>query len=279
MNRGKHRNGHHSRISSMRRPALIAVFTAFSVLAATPAKAQLFPKPEYPTRVCEAARDVIESDRELLQAMRNAFGKVNYWGARRNDPRNCLYPVKLLKFHQHDLLLTVASEPGELCGNCRARVSAHFLRNRPGTPKVLKREINFALLGKFGDPGTVSEFTIGGNEGFGVESAVSIKGMDFKKLSFFILTRNTISELKSEKPILSAFDTTDRVAKGEAVAINSSWRVDPVRTIDLIVDYEIRRGEVNSDVQVIWRRDSLKLVPLAGQPPQELRPEVKAETN
>lgn len=257
-------------------PALAATLAAF---AATPAKAQLFPKPEYPTRVCEAARDVIERDRELLQAMRNAFGKVNYWGARRNDPRNCLYPVKLLKYHQHDLLLTIASEPGELCGNCRARLTAHFLRNRPGTPKVLKREVNFALLGRFGDPGTVQPFTIGGNEGFGVESAVSIQGKDFKKLSFFIITRNTIAELKSERPILSAFDTTDRVAKGEAVAITSSWRVDPVRTIDLLVDYEISRGEVNSDVQVIWRRDGLKLIPLAGQLPLELRPEAKPEAN
>jgi len=254
----------------MVRAALAA--TAGVWLGASAAQAQLFKQPEYPTRVCEAARDVIERNRELLQAMRNAFGKVNYWGARRNDPRNCLYPVKLLKFHTMDILITSGNEPGEACPNCRARLTAHFLRNRPGTPKVLKREVNFALLGRFGDPGAITDMVIGGNEGFGVESLAQIRGKDYKRLRFFVLSRNSIVELKSDKPIISGFDTTDRVAeKGEAVAITSSWRIDPVRTIDLVIDYEVRRGDVHSDVQSLWRREGQKLIPLTRDIPKELQ--------
>lgn len=235
------------------------------------AQAQLRRAPDYPSRVCEGARDVIERDRDLLQAMRNAFARVNYWGVRRNDPRNCLYPVKFLKFHLMDILFTIGNEPGEQCANCRARLTAHLLRNRPGTPKVLKRVVNFASLGKYGDPGEIEAFKIGGNEGIGVESLVSIKGKDFKQLSFFIVQRNELVELKMDKPLLSGFDTTDRVAdKGQAVAITSEWRVDPIRTIDLIVDYDIRRGDVQSDVQLIFRREGDRLILLSGQMPPEL---------
>ncbi len=242
---------------------------------ALPAQAQIFKRPDYPTRVCEAARDVIERDRTLLQAMRNGFGKVNYWGLRRNDPRNCLYPVKLLNFYLHDLLVTIGNEPGEACANCRARLTGHFLRNRPGTPKVLKRDVNFALLGKYGDPGEIAAMKIGGNDGFGVESATSLNGKDFKKLSFFIIQRNEIVELEMARPLLSAFDTTDRIEdKSKAVAITSSWRIDPIRTIDIVVDYEIRRGDVHSDVQVIFRREGDKLLPLVGELPIELRQEL-----
>jgi hypothetical protein len=142
-------------------------------------------------------------------------------------------------------------------------------------PESLEARCQFRTARQVRRPGEIAAMKIGGNDGFGVESATSLNGKDFKKLSFFIIQRNEIVELEMARPLLSAFDTTDRIEdKSKAVAITSSWRIDPIRTIDIVVDYEIRRGEVHSDVQVIFRREGDKLLPLAGELPIELRQEL-----
>lgn len=244
-----------------------AFFTAASLMAA-PADAQILqkilrqPKETVPSRVCEDARDVIETDRKLLQAMRSAFGRVAYESTRNANPENCLYPVKFLQFRRFDILVTSANEPGELCNLCTAKVSAHFLRNRPGTPKVQARHINFARIGPTGDPGVVTAIALGASEGMVFETTTEYAGITYKELRVFVFDEKAkkVHELKSDSRIPTSYDNADNVEdKTKLVEAVGSWKLDPRRPRDVIVDYKVTFEGKTTETQVYWTRNGGKL--------------------
>ncbi len=260
-----------------RRTGLSHSFAAFIVAAAgvlgltfaSPGAAQpqilrrLLPQPKetVPPLVCEEARDVIEPDRQMLQAMRNAFGKVAYESSRNANPENCLYPVKFLKFGKMDLLVTIANEPDELCALCTAKVSAHFLRNKPGTPKVLARHVNFARIGPGGDTGTITPVEIGGNEGVIFETTTEYAGNTYKDLHVFVFDKLAMVELKNSQRIPTGFNNEDHVEDKKAVVDASGlWKIDPRRPREISIDYKIVAGGKTEEARVVWTREGNKLV-------------------
>ena len=218
------------------------------------------PKESVPARVCEEAHDVIEPDRQMLQAMRNAFGKVAYESARTADPENCLYPVKFLKFGKMDVLITIANEPDELCALCTAKVSAHFLRNKPGTPKVLARHVNFARLGPGGDPGTITAIELGGSEGVAFEAETEYAGNSYKDLYIFIFDKFDIVQLKDVQRIPTGFNNQDHVEdKSELIEASGVWKIDPRRPRELAIDYKVVNGGKTESTRVVWTRNGARL--------------------
>ncbi len=214
-----------------------------------------------PARVCEDARDVIETDRTLLQAMRNAFGKVAYESSRNANPENCLYPVKLLRFNRMDVLITIANEPGELCSLCTAKVSAHFLRNRPGTPKVLARDINFARLGPAGDTGVISPIEIGNSEGIAFETVTEYAGNTYKDLHIFIFEKYDAVQLKANQRIPTGFNNEDHVEdKKTLIDANGVWKIDPRRPRELVIDYTVSSAGKTDTARVVWTRNGNRLM-------------------
>lgn len=235
------------------------------------------PKDTVPALVCEDARDDIATDRQMLQAMRNAFGKVSYESARNADPENCLYPVKFLKFGRMDLLVTIANEPGELCNLCTSKVSAHFLRNRPGTPKVLARHINFARLGPAGDPGVITPIELGGSEGIIFEAVTEYAGNSYKDLYVFVFDKMHAIQLKDDQRIPTGFTNEEHVEdKGAVVKATGVWKIDPRKPRELAIDYTIQRGGAVETTRVVWTRNGNRLV-RSGEVPKVLleEPEMK----
>jgi len=212
------------------------------------------PKEAVPALVCEDARDEIAPNRQMLQAMRNSFGKVSYETGRNANPENCLYPAKFLKFSKMDLLITIANEPGELCNLCTSKVSAHFLRNRPGTPKVLGRHINFARIGPAGDPGTITPIEIGGSEGIAFEATTEYAGNTYKDLYLFVFE-------KDDQRIPTGFNNEEHVEDKRAVVdATGIWKIDPRRPRELTIDYTIKSGGRTETARVVWTRNGNRLV-------------------
>jgi hypothetical protein len=285
----------------MRQTGVVPLLLAFAIrrcrtislvaaLAATCATNAAFAQPQVvrkllqqsrervPSFVCEEARDVIETSKLMLQAMRNAFGKVSYESSRNADPENCLYPAKFLRFDRMDLLVTLANEPGELCNLCTAKVSAHFLRNRPGTPKVLARHINFARIGPTGDPGTITAIDIGNSEGIAFEFTTEYAGITYKDLRLFVFEKHNVVELKDDQRIPTGFNNEDHIEDKRAIVdANGVWKIDPRRPRELAIDYTIKIGERTEKARVVWTRNGNRLV-RKGEVPRVLleEPEDKA---
>ncbi len=248
---------------------IVAVSGAVGLTFASPTAAQpqilrrLLPQPKesVPPLVCEDARDIIEPDRQLLQAMRNSFGKVSYESSRNANPENCLYPVKFLNFGKMDLLVTTGNEPDELCALCTAKVSAHFLRNKPGTPKVLARHVNFARIGPGGDTGTITPIEIGGSEGIAFETTTEYAGNTYKNLHIFVFDKFSVVELKDSQRIPTGFNNEDHVEDKKAVIDASGvWKIDPRRPREIAIEYKVVAGGKTEEARVVWTREGNKLV-------------------
>jgi hypothetical protein len=258
---------------------LLAAWSMTSASAQPQILKRLLPQPKetVPALVCEDARDEIVPNRQMLQAMRNSFGKVSYETARNANPENCLYPIKFLKFGKMDLLITIANEPGELCNLCTSKVSAHFLRNRPGTPKVLGRHVNFARLGPGGDPGTSTPIEIGGSEGVAFEATTEYAGNTYKDLYLFVFDKFTLVPLQTDGRIPTGFNNEDHVEdKSALIEAAGTWKIDPRRPRELAIDYSIRRGDKVETSRVVWTRNGNRLV-RSGNVPKVLleEPEMK----
>lgn len=252
--------------------AMAAVWTPTAVVAQAQILRKILPqnRDATPSHVCDDARDVIEADRQMLQAMRNAFGKISYESSRNPDPENCLYPIRFLRFNKMDLLLTIANEPGELCNLCTASLSAHFLRNRPGTPKVLGRHINFARLGPTGDPGTVTAIEIGGSEGIAFEFVTEYAGNTYKDLRLFVFDKFRVVELQDDQRIPTGFSNEDHVEDKKAlIEATGVWKIDPRRPRELSIDYTINKDGRAETTRVVWIRNGQRLV-RKGQVPSVL---------
>lgn len=255
---------------AIRRRRIIFVVAALAAACATNAAfaqpqilRRLLPQPKetVPPLVCEEARDVIEPSRQMIQAMRNAFGKISYESSRNADPENCLYPLKFLRFDRMDLLVTIANEPGELCNLCTAKVSAHFLRNKPGTPKVLARHVNFARIGPTGDPGNITSIDIGGSEGIAFEFTTEYAGNTYKDLRLFVFDKYRIVELKDDQRIPTGFNNEEHVEDKRAVVDASGvWKIDPRRPRELAIDYTIKTGGRTETARVVWTRNGTRLM-------------------
>lgn len=251
---------------------LLALFASHAANAQPAFIRKFLPKPKetVPPLVCEEARDEIGASRQMLQAMRNSFGKISYESSRNANPENCLYPVKFLRFGKMDLLVTTANEPGELCNLCTAKISAHFLRNKPGTPKVLARHVNFARLGPTGDPGTITPIEIGGSEGVAFETTTEYAGNTYKDLHLFVFDRHRVVELKDSQRIPTGFSNEEHVDdKAQAIEAAGVWKIDPRRPRELAIDYTIRRNGKSERVRVTWTRQGNRLV-RSGEVPKVL---------
>jgi hypothetical protein len=218
------------------------------------------------TALCAAAKEPVESDLRLAEAVSAVFGKAAF----KATGEDCAYPLQVLHYVSADVLIVQAGEPGQACHGCGAPLSAYVLRRLGGSLKTVRSFHKFATPGTSGAVEEISSVEIGGDDGIAIESGGTFQGYTFTAVDFFAFHAGQLVSL-NDKPVMIAADNGAAVVDpGKTIEVNAKWSLDPADKSTLVVDYEIKAHGATRHERVVWRLQGTSLVLSHGHVPPEV---------
>lgn len=202
---------------------------------------------------CAAARQHVEGDFKLSDAVRQVFGQP-YYGVPSQQDAACIYPLQVLRYGSADVLLTMGNEPGQACHGCSASLSAYFLARTGGGLKLVNKAIDFGQAGTSGYPGDISPVRIGADDGIAIESGGTFQGHTLMLLDFYAFHAGRVVHVEaSPRVALSASDAGAVGDSGPNTDVSGSWVIPPGASDTLRVEYKVTVGRRRSAASATWR--------------------------
>ncbi len=237
------------------RLTFVALGLAVALAPATAANA--------PQRYCRSVAAKLKADSDLAGAARASFGAVQA-----TDDETCLYPLKLLRYADVDVLVSQTGEPGEACHGCEAELSATVLKRVPGGYKRLSAFPSFAKGGSNGALGAVTAVAIGGDDGIAIESGGTFQGYTASALDLYAFRKSGLVRLDAGAPLLIEGDNSGaETDASQAIEVDAVWSLAGG---ELTIDYRVADARGKRDSRAVWSVGETTLTPKSGAPPQEL---------
>ena len=216
--------------------------------------------------LCAAAKDRVDKDNALAAAVNVVLGRIRF---ARGDV-DCVYPFKLLRYGDADVLVTGAAGPGEVCHGCGADLSAFVLGRTPGRARVVARFANFGSFGTWGNPGQVDAVQLAGHDAIVIEAGGAFQGYFTSNVSFLVFRDGRLDRIAPDLP-LSAGDGGAEPDARKTVDVEGAWRIDPSRPDVVRIEYEVAARGRTRRAGAAWRLQGGGLVPDGGSVPPEFK--------
>lgn len=133
--------------------------------------AQGAPAQPAPTPFCHGSYQAMVKDQgpAFWQAVAAAYPNLGEYDG---PADSCVYPYKVFTYEKQVVLISLNQVPrmGDECDNCRAKLSAVFLRPEQTGLTVVSRLDDFAEAGIWNDPGSIEPIHLGTDDGIVIDS-------------------------------------------------------------------------------------------------------------
>jgi len=242
-------------MSALLRPALVAVALILTIAPLAAAEA--------PLRYCRSVAARLKADGDLAAAARASFG-----APQATDDETCLYPLRVLRYADVDVLVSQSGEPGEACHGCEADLSATVLKRVPGGYKRLRAFPSFGKGGTSGAVDSITAIAIGGDDGIAVESGGTFQGYSASALDLYAFRQRGLVRLDAGAPLLIAGDDSGAEAEpNKATEVEAAWSL---AAGELAIDYRVTDARGKRDSRAVWSVGETSLTLKSGARPKEL---------
>ena len=216
--------------------------------------------------LCATAKDRVDKDNALAAAVNVVLGRLRF----ARDNVDCVYPFKLLRFGDADVLVTGGAAPGEVCHGCGTDLSAFVLGRTPGRARVIARFPSFGTFGTWGDPGQVDAVQLAGRDAIVIEAGGTFQGYSSTHVSFLVFREGRLDRLAPDLPLSGGNEGAEPDA-GKVVDVEGAWRIDPGRPDVVRIEYEIAARGGKRRAGAAWRLQGGGLVLEGGSVPPEFK--------
>lgn len=140
---------------------------------------------------------------------------------------SCLFPYKLLRYDNFEVLITLAGEPGKACHGCPAELSAIFLKRVGQTLKPIGRHKNFTEIGTFGNVIWLGPFELGSKQGVVIEGGGTFQGYSTTVLVPYLIKNRRMKQVGPKNGISSGDSNCGAVMdEGPCRDVMGEWQVE-----------------------------------------------------
>lgn len=214
---------------------------------------------------CAAAKENVSADSKLTEAVKAIFGSPEF----SSQNEDCIYPLKVLRYADADVLLTIGNAPGEACHGCAASLSAYVMRRKASGLQLVKSFIHFGEAGTFGYPGEISPIEIVGDDGFVIESGGTFQGYTSSWLDCYVFRQGHIVHLVPSIA-LSADNSGAMTDSTKVVSVDGAWTISHPSKDNLSIEYKVVIKGRTSISRAAWEIRGEKLLLKSGLIPPEL---------
>ncbi len=216
-------------------------------------------------KFCSSAKEHVQNDRLLSEEIPIIFHNPYY---SENDDK-CIYPIKVLRYADADVVITIGNSPGATCHACEASMSAYVLVRSPSGGRVVARFLDFGTSGAFGDPGQIYSLQILGHDALSIEHGYMAQGYSSNNLDFYVFDAGRLHHLEPSLP-LSADNSGAMDDSTKAVSVSGAWIIEPTRPDRIIIRYKVSVGGKTKNIEASWAVKGDKMTLEEGSVPPEL---------
>ncbi|KFG69930.1 hypothetical protein [Microvirga sp. BSC39] len=238
------------------------VFSAVLIFGCTQAGWAVDPPLQLP--LCPDWSQNVETDIGLWQALEAAYPSVTVAAEVDESSRtSCLFPDKLLRYHNVEVLITLAGEPGKDCHGCPAQLSAVFLKRDGRVLKPVGRHKNFAETGTFGNVISLGSFEFGSRQGMVIEGGGTFQGYTTTVFVFYAIKNRRLRQIGPKNGISSGDSNCGAIMdEGPCRDVIGEWQVEGDR---LKIRYSgVREDRTRISGTVVYRFKGDALILLSG---------------